>query len=293
MYSPAGTSDDWLIIPQLTIPDAFTTLSFKAQSYLEGKKDVLKVVVWAQDENINYFSSDNISDMKRGGDVTEFELNIGDTEDGLDGEFTDYQISLAKYAGKKVYIGFWNNNTDQSCIFLDSVLVRRNLKYLMTLNNAQSVVGKESIKMSGSVIVNSDIDTYKSVMLTLKDSEGKVIDTFSKTGLSLKKGDKCAFDFEKPLPLTIGEINKYTIGVKLDDYTDEMKGTVKSLKFEPVKRVVLEENTGFTCQFCPLGILALERLTKLYANSSYLSVCTPIPAILMEQVLADMLLTLV
>lgn len=266
MYSPAGISDDWLIIPQLQIPDAFTTLSFKAQSYLEGKKDVLKVVVWPQEENINYFNSTNINEMKTKGDVTEYELNIGDTEEGLEGEFTEYKLSLAKYAGKKVYIAFWNNNNDQSCIFLDNVLVRRNLKYLMSLNNAQSVVDKENIKMSGSLVINSDDDTFRNVSLTLKDGEGKVIDTFSKTGLSLKKGDKCAFAFEKPLPLTVGEINKYTIGVKLDDYTDEQKGTIKNLTFEPTKRVVLEENTGFTCQFCPLGILALERLTALYGE---------------------------
>ena len=106
MYSPAGISDDWLIIPQLQIPDAFTTLSFKAQSYLEGKKDVLKVVVWPQEENINYFNSTNINEMKTKGDVTEYELNIGDTEEGLEGEFTEYKLSLAKYAGKKVYIAF-------------------------------------------------------------------------------------------------------------------------------------------------------------------------------------------
>ena len=266
MYSPAGQSDDWMIIPQLTIPDAYTTLSFKAQSYLEDKKDILKVVIWEQDENISYFGDERIAQMKKEGDVTEFELNTGDTESGLDGEFTDYKIDLAKYAGKKIYIGFWNNNTDQSCIFMDSVLVRRNLKYLMSLNTPSSVVNKSEVNISGALTINSDDDTYHSVALTLKDADGNIVDTYTQSGLELKKNDKQQFAFSKPLPLNVGTTNNYTIDVKLDDYSDVMKSSIKDLSFEPVKRVVLEEMTGFTCQYCPLGLVTLEHLKQLYGD---------------------------
>ncbi len=266
MYTPAGQSDDWMIIPQLTIPDAYTTLTFKAQSYLDDKHDTLRIVVWPQDENISYFGDERIAKMKAEGDVTAFELNIGETEDGLDGEFTDYKVDLGKYAGKKVYIGFWNNNTDQSAIFVDSVMVRRNLKYLMSLNNASSVVAKNEVAISGTLTANSDDDVYHSMTLTLKDAEGNVIDTYSKEGLEMKKGDKEKFAFTKPLPLTIGDINSYSITVQLDDYTDVTKSTIKDLSFEPVKRVALEEMTGFTCQYCPEGLVAIEHLKQLYGD---------------------------
>ncbi len=266
MYNPAGQSDDWLIIPQLTIPDAYTNLRFKAQSYLEDKHDTLRVVVWPQEENISYFGSDRIAKMKAGGDVYTYELNIGDTEDGIDGEFTDYTLSLAKYAGQKVYIAFWNHNTDQSVMFLDSVMVRRNLKYLMAINNASSVVQKSEQAISGTITANADNDVYHSVTLTLKDADGKTIDTYARSGLNLKKGDKLAFAFAKPLPLTVGVTNAYSIKVQLDDYTDEVKSTIKDLTFEPVKRVVLEELTGFTCQYCPEGIVTIEHLKKLYGD---------------------------
>ncbi len=266
MYTTPGRSDDWMIIPQLTIPDAYTTLTFKAQSYLDDKKDTLKVVVWPQDENISYFGDERIAKMKAEADITEYYLNIGDTEDGLDGEFTDYTLDLGKYAGKKVYIGFWNNNYDESAIFVDSVQVRRNLKYLMSLNNASSVVAKDDITISGALTINSDADVYNTMTLTLNDANGNVIDTYTKSGLEMKKGDKEKFAFSKPLPLTIGEINSYTINVKLDDYTDILKSTIKDLSFEPVKRVVLEEKTGFTCQYCPLGLIMMENLKKRYGE---------------------------
>ena len=266
MYNPAGQSDDWLIIPQLTIPDAYTNLMFKAQSYREDKHDTLRVVVWPEEENISYFGDDRISKMKAGGDVYEYELNIGDTEDGLDGEFTDYTLNLAKYAGQKVYIAFWNHNTDQSAIFLDSVMVRRNLKYLMSINSASSVVRKTEQTISGTLTVNSDNDVYSTVALTLCDADGKEIDTYTETGLNMTKGDKLAFAFSKPLPLTIGETNAYTIKVQLDDYSDVVKSSIKSLTFEPVKHVVLEEQTGFTCQYCPEGIVTIEHLKSLYGD---------------------------
>ena len=266
MYEPAGRSDDWMIIPQLTIPDAYTTLTFKAQSYRDDKKDTLRIVVWPHDENLSYFGTPRIESMKAEGDVTVFPLNIGETEDGLDGEFTDYKVDLGKYAGKKVYIGFWNNNDDQSAIFVDSVLVRRNLKYLMSLNNASSVVNKSEIAIKGALTMNSDADVYHSMTLTLKDADGNVVDAYSKTGLNLKKGDKESFAFSKPLPLTVGYTNNFTIDVKLDDYTDVLKNSIKDLSFEPVKRVVLEEMTGFTCQYCPEGLVAIEHLKQLYGD---------------------------
>ena len=272
MYNPAGQSDDWMIIPQLTIPDAYCTLSFKAQSYLESKHDTLRVVIWPHDENISFFGSGRIEDMKKEADVYTYELNIGETEEGLEQEFTDYKIDLAKYAGQKVYIGFWNNNTDQSAIFVDSVLVRRNLKYLMSFGMASSVVNKTETSVKGTLTINSDDDTYSTVTLTLNDADGNVVDTYTQTGLALKKNDKLAFAFSKGLPLTIGETNKYTIGVKLDDYTDAVKGSIKDLAFEPEKRVVLEEKTGFTCQYCPLGLLAMEHIKSLYGDK-FIPVC--------------------
>lgn len=266
MYSPAGQSDDWMVIPQITIPDPYCTLTFDAQNYLEDAKDILKVVVWECDKNINNLSAEDIANMKAQGDITEYELNYGETEEGIDGEFTHYTLDLGKYSGKKIYIGFWNNNNNQSVIFVDNVVVKRNLKYLMSLSTAPSVVNKNEVKIAGSVKINSDDDTYSRVALTLKDAAGNTVDTFEKSGLNLKKNDSQSFAFEKPLPLTVGEINNYTIDVKLDDYSDVVKSTIKDLTFEPTKRVVLEEMTGITCVNCPLGILAIENMKKIFGE---------------------------
>lgn len=266
MYTPAGQSDDWIVTPQLQIPDEFCTMTFDAQKYYDLADDRLTVVIWESDENINMLTSEVIERMKAEGERFTYDLSIGKTEEGIEGEYTQYAIDLAKYNGKKIYIGFWNNNNNQSVVFLDNIIVQRNLKYLMYLTNPQSVVNKNEQKIEGFMMINSDIDTYTSYELTLNDTEGKAISTISQSGLSLKKDDLVEFSFDTPLPLTVGEVNNYTIGVKLDTYTDVVKSYVMDLTFEPVKRVVVEEMTGITCPNCPLGILGVENLKSLFGD---------------------------
>lgn len=41
---------------------------------------------------------------------------------------------------------------------------------------------------------------------------------------------------------------------------------MKNLVFEPVQRVVLEEYTGSSCGNCPLGIVAIENLERIYGD---------------------------
>ncbi|MGM9817203.1 MAG: choice-of-anchor J domain-containing protein [Lepagella sp.] len=266
MYTPAGQSDDWMVIPQLEIPDAFCTLSFDAQKYLASKDDHLKIVIWECNENFNIFTSSIIERMKSEGDVYDYALTIGDSEESIESDWDHYAIDLAKYDGKKIYIGFWNNNNDQSMIFVDNIVVMRNLKYLISLTNKAAVVNKEDITIAGKITINSEVDTYSSVELTLNDADGTVIDTFAQSGLSLSKNDAVNFEFANKLPLLTGEVNNFSIGVKLDDYTDVTKSSIQNLTFEPVKRVVLEEYTGTTCPNCPQGIIAIENLENLFGD---------------------------
>lgn len=265
MYTPAGQSDDWMVTPQLIIPDAFCTLAFDAQKYKARKNDKLKVVIWTCEENINVLTQSIIERMKAEGDITELTLDYGETEEGLEGEWERFAFDLSPYAGKKIYIGFWNNNEDQSMVFVDNILVLRNLKYLMSFSNKEVVVGQKDITISGKLTINDDIRTYQNLTLTLLDSKGNALSTFTQQG-SFKKEDVINFSFDNKLPLTVGEINTYSVNVLMDDYSDVRKHYVQNLTFEPIKRVVLEEMTGTTCPNCPRGILAIENLEKVFGD---------------------------
>ena len=267
MYQPAGKSDDWMVTPQLFITDESVTLSFDAQSYRRSKQDRLKVYVWACDAKYNSLSASIIEDL-RANATLEFDelLSPGKSENVLLGDWTNYTVSLEKYAGKSVYIAFLNDNEDQSVVFVDNIKVSRSMKFLLSIATDDKVVMQESVTVKGILTANSDNDTFSSLSLALLDYKGTEIDKISADGLSLAKGDRYEFTFAKPLPLTMGEEVKYSIAVTLDELKDVVSSTVKNLAFRPTKRVVLEEFTGVTCVNCPQGILAIERLEEAYGS---------------------------
>ena len=267
-YTTAGTSDDWMVIPQFVVPNEFVTLKFDAQSYRSAKKDSLWVYVWQNETGISDITDDIAAQMKAEAELVFCErLYPGEQEEVLYGDWVSYEVSLAPYSGQAIYICFANLNTDQSAVFVDNVVVERELKYLLTLGTATSVVNLSSIGITGTLTANSEEDTYSTITLTLLDGDGNQIDQISESGLSLSYGTAYPFTFSNELPLTVGEENDFTISVQLDDYTDAVEGTVKDLTFQPTKRVVLEEMTGTTCVNCPLGILGIENLEKSFGEN--------------------------
>ncbi len=267
MYSPTGTSDDWLVVPQINIPDKFCSLTFLSQSFRKAAKDSLKVVVWESDNIYSVLTDDVVDLMKQEGKVVYNKLQSpGKSEAKLDGDWTHNTIDLADFAGKNVYIGFVNQNNNQSLVFIDSVQVMHNLPFYAAFNYEETVVNKKEADISGSVSIADSTKTFSTFRVTLKDSKGNVVDEVSESGLSLKKGDTHAFKFSKALPLTVGEVNRFSVEFQLDDQTNSVSKTIRDLNFEPTKRVVLEEFTGMGCTNCPLGILGIENLQKTYGD---------------------------
>ncbi len=268
LYASAGQSQDWMVVPQLYIPDGECVLNFLSQSYRKAAADRLKVIVWQSDEMLNALNADVAGKILAEGTVVYDKLQLpGVSEDNISGEWMENTVSLAAYSGKNIYIAFLNDNTNQSLVMVDNIEVVHNVPFLVTIDSEPTVVDKESIQIKGRVTADDALRTFSNLSLELKDSKGKVVDVLSASGLALKKGDSHAFAFAKPLPLTVGVENAYTITVRLDDAENTVSATVKNLAFSPVKRVVLEEYTGMSCQNCPLGILAIEKIKSLYGKA--------------------------
>lgn len=263
----AGPADDWMATPQMFIPDSKCYLRFKAQNADNSKQDELKVVVLATDDLINALDKDNVERFKKEGKIVyEGVETAGKDNDMLQGDWTNHVVDLAEFAGKNIYIAFWNNNHSQSILFVDNIEVVHDMKLIVTLDNEATVVNTETADIRGRVAVKSDLDVFHNLELTLKNSQGETVDHISESGLELKKGDVYEFQFSKPLPLAKGQNNLFYVSVNADDNITEVKGEVKNLAFKPVKRVVIEEYTGMGCGNCPLGILAMEKLENTFGN---------------------------
>ena len=270
MYTPSGTSNDWMVTPQLFIPDAKCTLSFDAQSYRKNASDVLKVFVYASEEAINELDATVVSEIESKGKlVLNKQLSPGATEDLLNGEWEHFEFELAEFAGKQVYIAFVNQNANQSAIFVGNVNVSRNVDFQIALVDVpEVVVAQTSQAIKGAVIIKDSETVYNTATVSLISANGETIEKLTFNNLTLNKSNKLEFKFNKSLPLQIGNECKFSVAVSLNNgaSTSEFNGVIKNLAFEPTKRVILEENTGMGCQNCPLGHLALEKLEHTYGD---------------------------
>ncbi len=263
MYSPVGKSDDWMVTTQIYINDETALLTFKSQSYLNGKSDRLKVYVYPSNDIYTALTETIVDNIRYFGDVVYDEIQTpGATQELLAGEWTENVIKLDKYAGKYIYIAFVNENRNQSAIFIDDVLVSRDVKYLISNFTPASVVAKDEVTVRGILSIESQTETFKGYELTLVDGEGNTVSTVSDAEVELKGGDEIEFVFPEALKTPIGKEVKYAIDVKVGDLTDKVESSVKNLAIKTTKKVVIEEYTGQTCPNCPIGHAALEILEK-------------------------------
>lgn len=266
--SPSRKSDDWMMIPMLYLPDAYCQVEFDAQRYKSVANDRLRVAVWATDDIINTLTP-AIMERVKAEAVTVFDevIPAGATDEGTTGEWTHYIVNLPQFAGKNVYIAFVNDNEGQSAIFLDNLLVKRSLKYFLSLNVDDAVVARTSQRISGTLVANAEGEVITDVEFALFDADGQQLDRLTATGLSLHSGDALPFIFYETLPLTIGKEVPYSVEVTVNGiYHEVINASIRDLAFSPTKRVVVEEMTGFDCGNCPLGILAIEELERLYGS---------------------------
>lgn len=265
MYNPAGKSNDWMSTPQLYLPNKYYNFTFKSQSYKKDKSDRLKVYVWENDEVISVFNDDIIKRFKEEGTLIYDELETpGNNEGYFEDEWKESgKISLKQFSGKNIYIGFLNENEDQSMIFVDDIAVTYEGPFSLGSTTEETVSGATEIQISGFVRNTSD-NVYTSLRAYYFNDDKSVKEEITISDLNMKKDDVQKFIFNTPLPLATGKITNYTIGVEIGDAKQEIKANTRNLAFTPTKRIVIEEGTGTWCGNCPFGFIALEHLENLY-----------------------------
>ncbi|MFK7781017.1 choice-of-anchor J domain-containing protein [Psychroserpens sp.] len=103
-YTPAGTSDDWIITPQINLP-ADATLYWDAKAQDATYADGYEVRVSTTGNNP--------------ADFTDVLLTVPNAM--VDWE--SLQLDLSAYTGQNIYVAFRNNSTDQFVLLVDNVEV--------------------------------------------------------------------------------------------------------------------------------------------------------------------------
>ncbi|MDE7420285.1 MAG: choice-of-anchor J domain-containing protein [Muribaculaceae bacterium] len=262
-YDPAGKSDDWMVTPQLYIPDDKATLTFLSQSYKNSKNDILKVYVWESDDVVTILTQNVVDKIRYTGDLVYNQKQIpGKSEELLADDWTQNTVDLSKYAGKFIYIAFVNDNQNQSAIFVDDIVVSREMAAVISIDTPNTLLKQKDVRIRGRFVVMKEfgIDGYE---ITLSDADNNILGTIN-SDEKLEKGEMASFSFDNPVALEEGASQSYIVTFTSGSETISLKHDINNLLFETTKKVVLEEMTGTTCQFCPQGIIAIEYLQELF-----------------------------
>lgn len=240
-YAQSGTSDDWMILPAVSVETADAVVAWRAR---------------ATDAN---FSDGYAVYISEGGDAIEDfdKAHPLFTTAAESAEWTYHSISLDGYVGKTVRIAFVNNSTDCSLLYIDDVFVG-------TPQPARVISGMRPIvKPTDEIIVQGTVTTDMAepvkgftVGYEWDGKTGQV--EFNDT--ELVPGESVPFSISTSCYIEEGGSATFTIWAEAGGRRSQTEATVTSR----VNKVVAEELTGSWCGWCVRGIVALEETKKAH-----------------------------
>lgn len=105
-YTPAGTSNDWLITPSIAIPAGTSTFKWDAKAQDADYPDGYKLMLAPNGGNT----------------VADFTVELYSTP-GEDAAWVTRTVNTSAYAGTNVRLAFVNNSTDMFMLLVDNILV--------------------------------------------------------------------------------------------------------------------------------------------------------------------------
>lgn len=109
-YTPAGTSNDWMVSPAITLPSGSSTLYWQARAYDATYPDSYKVYVSTTGNTPSNF-------------ITPL-LTVGNgTSTGESNTWQNKSLDLSSFAGQTIYIAFQNFSNDMFLLEIDNVYV--------------------------------------------------------------------------------------------------------------------------------------------------------------------------
>ena len=255
-FSPAGTANAWLVTRAIELPDTTCVLTWKSESLTPGKQDGLKVFVSTTGGTPETdFPSEPLWQVE--------EEESGPTEN-LDGEWVEHSLPLSQFGGQTVWIAFVNQSTDKSLICLDDICVKRPVAYEI-IDKTKPLATDRDITIRGSIRALDRPITSFSVYYTTADSVVRA-ETF--TNVNIQPGSEYDFAFSQKLtPAQQGRYVSYRLWANVEGANNVgITDSVARVSFVPETKAVLEEGTGMWCGWCPLGILAIEKIHEDFGN---------------------------
>lgn len=242
-YTPAGTSDDWMVLPAVAV-ESGVVLQWSAKAGDENLPDGYSVYVY------------------EGEDVDKDGLHRAERVFFTDAErvtWRRHSISLEAYAGKTVRVAFVNDSEDCSTLWIDDIFIGVPLNVDFRLDFQPQVVPGTEVPLKITVFntLDSEVKGYEAAVSVAGERK-----TVSDPEYVFAPGGSVDVDFG----ITVTPGRDETIPV---DITVGSGGVGKSQRYVVsgfLKRLTVEERTGTWCMFCPQGFVVFDEMEELYGD---------------------------
>lgn len=261
-YNPSGTSNDWLVTPTISVPQATATET--------------PFLIWeTQAPDINFSDGYLVKVSTNGNQPNDFLPAPIFEESNAPNTFTIRAIPLANFAGQNIHIAFINNSYDKFMLYIDDIKVK-NLPTQPDISLEKSYAKRiaetnEDVFMSGSITNHSAV-TITDVTITWTTG-GQNNDMFL-SGLNIPPLQSYHFIHTIPFHASNVDENQIALSVTSINNTQDVNPTnntqylkISTVSQELPKAVVFEEVTGTWCGWCPRGIVSMHYMDSLYANT--------------------------
>ncbi len=254
-YSPAGTSNDWLVSPSIAIPAGGSyVLQFDAMAPDAQFPDGFKV----------YISTTGTA-------VADFGTTPVLTVNATPSSYTGYTVDLSSYAGQSIHFAVRNDNTDKFLLFADNFVVRQPQQNDAIL--VSTTLNRYSLANTNNTLALNVANNGSNPITSLTVSWNDGTPHSETVNVNIPVGGSATVNH--PVTVNYSTATTYEIDVEVTQVNgtndpapeDNSANTlITILSQSPTKRVVIEEGTGTWCQWCPRGAVAMEYMYNTYPD---------------------------
>lgn len=241
-YSPAGTSDDWMITPAFTVSDDNVTLSWRALASDKRNRDGYAVYV-------SEVGGNTIADFDKQHPLFSVEKE--------EATWTKHAVSLDAYKGKKISIAFVNNSNNKSRLYIDDLFAGVHSDILCQLTTAKGVPSLGDATITGIAYTDED-KTIDGFDVTLSHDGESYTEHFAD---QVDKNTPVNFSLSHKINLQKYKPVDYSVKVSAGNQHYTANSTITAYQ----RKVICEEGTGTWCGYCVRGLVYVDSL-KEYAK---------------------------
>ena len=256
-YSPAGTSDDWMILPKQTLTTG-NFLIWRGWAPDQNYPDGYEVKISTTDSAMSSFTT-NLTTISAEGDP-----------------WVWHAVDLSSYNNQDVWVAFRNNSNDKFLLFIDDIMIRSvdSFDIAGISNTMQTPIGLNNAPFDvKGTIANKGSQTITFFNLNYSINGGTPV-TAAITGVNISTLNN--YSFTHPTKWTPTAVGTYEVKiwasdingnhVDADNTNDTITATI-SVSSQSTQRIPLYETfTSSTCGPCVSGNQNMDGLFAANPN---------------------------